>query len=253
MRVGSRIPGVRLARRIQQVRDPAVDPHGAVVVAPDLQLVAPGVAGVLVEYPVEACTGADAIGRVARHTGPIDRGVLRRVAREVGQRARRHGVRDLGDLQVAVRHARPEEPIRRGEGVRPCHCDRCVELRHGRVAQLQCRGELQRRKIGVEVDDEAVVVVQREAAQRQRLRQHGHNLHHLRVRRVRDDQAVHADALENVSGRGQGRVVPVPQRLDLGPFRRGRVVLPLRARVMGTLERPGATGAAGSSGVPVPG
>src|SRR5205807_1397517 len=47
-KIGSRIPGVRLARRIQQVRDPAVDPHGAEVVAPDLQLVAPGVGVVLV-------------------------------------------------------------------------------------------------------------------------------------------------------------------------------------------------------------
>src|SRR5207253_8032845 len=54
------------------------------------------------------------------------------------------------------------------------------------------------------------------------------------------------------SGRGQGRVVPVPLGFDLGPLGRGRVVVPRRARVRGSLTQGLAAGPVGRGGVAVP-
>src|SRR2546430_4570422 len=53
--------------------------------------------------------GADALGGITRHPGPIDRGVLRGVAREVRQRPRGHGVGDLGDVHIGVALRRAAE------------------------------------------------------------------------------------------------------------------------------------------------
>ena len=73
------------------------------------------------EDPVERGPRADAVLGVVLHAGPVhyatrrDIGVLRPVACEVGQRARRHRVGDLGDLPVVIRNARlPEEVSRDG-------------------------------------------------------------------------------------------------------------------------------------------
>ena len=186
------------------------------------------------EDPVERLPGADALGGVARHLCPIDRGGLRRATREVSQVPRRHRVRDLDDLHVGVRLARAAEELSgNGEDVRSRQRDRFVELRRRGVAQLRRRRELQRQEVGVVVDDEALIVVQRDAAHGQRLHQYRDRLHHLCVGRVRDDEVVRPDSGEDGVGRGQGRVVPVPQRLDLGPLCRGRIVLPLDAGVEG--------------------
>src|SRR5213083_1987247 len=84
---------------------------------------------------------------------------------------------------------------------------------------------IDRRAIG---HDESLVVVQRDTAQGERLHEHGHSLHHS-VRALED--VVDPNGLEDVIGRGQGGVVPVPERFDLGALRRGGVVLPLDARV----------------------
>ena len=131
------VPGVRLRRRVQQVRDARVDPHRRDVVGPHLEEVAPGVAGVLVKRQVERGTGADALRRVAHHARPIDRSVLGRVAREVRQRPRRHRVGDLGDLHVVVVHAgRPKEVTGDDELVGVGQRDHLVEFRDRRVAHL---------------------------------------------------------------------------------------------------------------------
>src|SRR5205823_3572385 len=95
----------------------------------------------------------------------------------------------------------------------------------------------------------ALVVVQRNAAQGQRLHEHRHGLHQP-VRALED--VVDANGLQDVIGGRQGRVVPVPHRFDLRALRRGGVVLPLDARVHRT-ELLGAAGTIGGTGVNVPG
>src|SRR5438034_11811873 len=59
--------------RIQQMRDPAVDPHRGHVVAPHLEPVTPAGARIVMEDPVEGGPGADALGGITRHPCPIDR------------------------------------------------------------------------------------------------------------------------------------------------------------------------------------
>ncbi len=140
--VRSRVEGVRLSGRIHEVRDASVHPHRSHVITPGLQIVKP-VDAISLEDPTERRSAADTLRRVAQYLGPIDGGVLRRVAGEVGQRPRCHRVRDLDELRVRDRRSRGfvEEDVRYREDIARRQRDGFVELLHCHVAHLRATAE----------------------------------------------------------------------------------------------------------------
>ena len=108
-------------------------------------------------------------------------------------------------MHVGVALRRTAEEIPRDAELRRGHRDRRVELCQCRVTERGIGLERDDRR-AVRIDrgavrhDEALVVVERDTAQAQRLHQRGHRLDHLRGLVIRDDDPLLPDRLQHIVG-----------------------------------------------------
>ena len=216
----------RLLRdRVEHVGDARVHAARIECVKPGQDLVAERVAPVAGEDEVDRRARRHALRGESRHRGPRDLRVLGRIARPVGEQHRRHGVRDLRDLRVAVARAiRPGR--RRGERVRLGQRRRRHEVSQRRVAHLLAVGVGQRGEVGRLANDVPLVVLERQVADGGATHHQRDGLGALGVGGVVDDDPVGADRLQDVVGRRDDAVVARPSPDNAAVAGRCRVVLP---------------------------
>ena len=141
--------------------DARTHPAAVDAVEPVHQLADPVDVSVLREEEVHRRASRHAFRSESRDLCPVDRGDFGVVPRIIGERHRRHRVRDLRDLSVCVTVAVRAVPrCQRRKRVRVRERDGLLELGQGAVAHLLTVGVLQSQQVGILIHDVCLVVLQ---------------------------------------------------------------------------------------------